>query len=270
MRQMNKNNVAFESLEGRQMMSAVAFTAATQVLETGAELSITTTAANDRLTLTQTAAGLSVSDNGTTEVFSGDFATILVNASAGNDSVTVDASVQTNCILNAGNGNDSLTGGSGNDTIYGGTGHDRLAAGNGNDTIVSLNSPNATLIGGKGNDSIWYSTASHAKLQNITPAESAHGMIHKVGSFYTGTVGATKSEYAAGTYEPAADVSGTTYENFSDHPLFATTGPSENDIQQGDVGDCYFLATLSAVAKTDANRIRKPWSPWAMEPTWPN
>ena len=46
------------------------------------------------------------------------------------------------------------------------------------------------------------------------------------------------------------------YQAFSSAPLFAAAGPSENDINQGEVGDCYFLSTLSAVAKTDPARIR--------------
>jgi hypothetical protein len=44
---------------------------------------------------------------------------------------------------------------------------------------------------------------------------------------------------------------------FSDRPLFASDGPTKDDIFQGNVGDCYFLATLSATARTDPDRIRQ-------------
>jgi len=54
--------------------------------------------------------------------------------------------------------------------------------------------------------------------------------------------------------EPAA-ISGTTYMNFSNQPLFAANGPTQDDIRQGDVGDCYYLSTLAAIAKVDPARI---------------
>jgi Calpain family cysteine protease len=47
------------------------------------------------------------------------------------------------------------------------------------------------------------------------------------------------------------------YENFSNDPLFATNGPSAADVNQGYVGDCFFLSTLSSVAKLDPTLIRK-------------
>jgi hypothetical protein len=57
--------------------------------------------------------------------------------------------------------------------------------------------------------------------------------------------------------EPALTNAGYHYQAFSSEPLFAAGGPSENDIAQGNIGDCYFLSTLSAVAKTDPNLIRQ-------------
>lgn len=57
--------------------------------------------------------------------------------------------------------------------------------------------------------------------------------------------------------EPAVTSSAVTYRNFSNRPLFASSGPSANDVRQGDLGDCYYLATLASIAKTDPNLIRK-------------
>jgi hypothetical protein len=45
--------------------------------------------------------------------------------------------------------------------------------------------------------------------------------------------------------------------NFSGNPLFSTAGPSRDDIDQGSVGDCYFVAALSAVAGTNPDLIRQ-------------
>ena len=37
----------------------------------------------------------------------------------------------------------------------------------------------------------------------------------------------------------------------------APTGPSINDVSQGELGDCYLLSVLSSVAKTDVPLIRQ-------------
>jgi hypothetical protein len=57
--------------------------------------------------------------------------------------------------------------------------------------------------------------------------------------------------------DPAVTDKSITYKNFSSDPLFASTGPSINDINQGDLGDCYLLSTLSSVASTDPKLIEK-------------
>jgi hypothetical protein len=43
----------------------------------------------------------------------------------------------------------------------------------------------------------------------------------------------------------------------SGNPLFGPGGPSPDDVVQGGAADCYFLATLSAVARTDPNLIEQ-------------
>jgi hypothetical protein len=57
--------------------------------------------------------------------------------------------------------------------------------------------------------------------------------------------------------EPAVSTGGTTYKNFSNQPLFAAGGPTQDDIRQGYVGDCYYLSTLAAIAKVDPSRIQQ-------------
>jgi len=47
------------------------------------------------------------------------------------------------------------------------------------------------------------------------------------------------------------------YENFANDPLFSSAGPTPADVNQGYVGDCYFLSTLASVAKLDPSLIRK-------------
>jgi len=48
-----------------------------------------------------------------------------------------------------------------------------------------------------------------------------------------------------------------TYQSFSDRPLFGAGGPSKDDVVQGGLANCYYLAGLSAVAKQNANRIKQ-------------
>lgn len=57
--------------------------------------------------------------------------------------------------------------------------------------------------------------------------------------------------------EPAVTDKSISYKNFSSEPLFSSKGPSINDINQGYLGDCYLLSTLSSVAKTDPALIKK-------------
>jgi hypothetical protein len=57
--------------------------------------------------------------------------------------------------------------------------------------------------------------------------------------------------------DPTVTDSSIQYKNFSNLPLFSNAGPNVNDINQGDLGDCYFLSTLSAIAKVDPAVIRK-------------
>ncbi len=57
--------------------------------------------------------------------------------------------------------------------------------------------------------------------------------------------------------DPAVTDKSITYQNFSNDPLFASNGPTISDINQGDLGDCYLLSTLSSVVKTDPALIKK-------------
>src|SRR5205085_9952992 len=47
-----------------------------------------------------------------------------------------------------------------------------------------------------------------------------------------------------------------TYRTFANLPLFSDSGPSIDDVRQGAAGDCYYLASLAAVAKTNPSIIR--------------
>jgi len=266
-----------EILESRELLSGTPLTINETTVYTGTQLQITGTNGADKITLKQTSAGLVIGNTGGwTETVAGTFNSILINSGNGNDSVVVDASVTTNTTILGGVGNDTFSDGSGNDTIYAGTGTNTITAGRGNDTIVTLGSTADSVYGGTGNDSFWMDNTASEKLFNVRANELAYGGVHRISSFY-GTTPATpasttkkagkghsfkKLKAPAATAlptvpEPTVTTSGLTYTNFSNHPLFASNGPTEDDIRQGYVGDCYYLSTLAAVAKVDPMRIEQ-------------
>ena len=46
------------------------------------------------------------------------------------------------------------------------------------------------------------------------------------------------------------------YQSFAGLPLFNSDTPIADDVNQGAVGDCYFMAPISAVAKRQPHQIR--------------
>ncbi len=243
----SNNQFALESLEGRTMMSAAPLTVAEIAINGGMQLQITGTAGNDKINVKQNANGLTV-DNGSgwSATYNKSYKNILVHGGAGNDLINIDASVKTTAILYGDAGNDTLNGGSGNDSLFAGNGIDVLSAGAGNDVLVDVNSAgNDRIIGGNGEDSFWVKATDI--LSNVTAAETAHGDIHKISTFWG--------------YHPAQQPTLTdnsiTYKDFSTHQLFSDNGPAAADIKQGYLGDCYFLSTLSSIAKVNANVIRQ-------------
>jgi hypothetical protein len=240
-----------ESLESRTLFSVPGLSISQAPLGGGGiELQILATVSNDKITVQQTAQGLIVSNNGLSQGYNGSFQSLVIHGSSGNNSILLDSSVQIDS------------------TLYGGSGKNILQGGSGNDTLVCIGSKADTLIGGAGNDSFWTDASAKEKIVNLRPDEIAAGNVHRVGSLFSG--GATVSPPAHKTQVPSLarqlhvrklpepiTTDGSTYSNFSHHPLFSTSGPSANDIYQGSIGDCYFLATLSAIAWTDPWRIRQ-------------
>lgn len=86
----------------------------------------------------------------------------LISGDAGNDVLTVDASITTGVRLSGGDGRDTLTGGAGNDWLHGGAGNDVVDGGRGNDQLFGSagrdlllgKNGNDLIVGGTGNDTI--------------------------------------------------------------------------------------------------------------------
>lgn len=164
-RTLSPRTATIEHLEGRRLLSH-APAAPTAVLDASGVLEVNGTRKADLISIHVDAADatkLDVTMNGTTVSFAlADVKGIHVDAGSGNDTVTVDASVNVAATLMGGNGNDSMTGGSGNDDLDGGNGKDSLSGGAGDDTVTGDNgndnedggAGNDTMSGGNGNDTL--------------------------------------------------------------------------------------------------------------------
>jgi hypothetical protein len=231
-----------EGLEARTMMAASPLAVSqVQIVGGGTELRIQGAARNNKISLSEQGGELLVADNGVSQSIAGQFADVRIFGGAGNDSILVDSSVTTDCFL------------------YGGAGHNTLQAGSGNDTLVCIGSTADTLIGGSGSDSFWMDNKAAERITNLRADEASGGAVHRVNGYYTSAttkLAVTSAKARARATEPGT-TNGATYQDFSNHPLFSAAGPSENDVIQGQIGDCYFLSVLSSVAKLDPNKIRQ-------------
>ena len=252
-----QKNVAFENLETRTLMSGtVALTISEVAVNGGVELQITGSAKNDNITVTKTNAGLVISNNGNwSRTRSGNYRDIKIDGAAGNDKITVDANVFTSNVIYGSDGNDTISAGSGNDSIYGGAGNDLVYGNRGEDTIVTVGGGNYDLVyGGKGMDSVWRDSAGSERFLDMCAEEVTAGADHRVAAF---TNGSTKVSKELSGQRLADPTSGYAYNTFSDRPLFNSTGPSADDVKQGQTGDCYFLATLASIAEHNTNAIKQ-------------
>lgn len=272
MQRTNNNQSVIETLEGRQLFAAAAALAVSEVtVNNTVELRINGTAKPDQINVQRTPAGLVVSSGKWSATYAGNYGKIVIDGKAGNDRIVVDASVKNDAVLYGNAGNDTLIGGSGNDRIYGGDGINTLIGGMGDDVLVSIGGSNTDkLYGREGRDSFWADASRGELLVDATSEEIAGGSIHQVGNFFgeqpaaaaTVTKKAKTSKASTSTTtttisDPAMTDAGMRYTRFADRPLFATTGPSADDVAQGYVGDCYFLSVLASVAKVDPARIRE-------------
>jgi hypothetical protein len=176
------------------------------------------------------------------------FVAITVYGFDGNDTIRLDASVSSaiHATLSDGAGNDVLIN-NGQDPVT-------INTGDGNSTVVTVGGGSATINGGKGLDSFWVNPQD--QIANVTAAEQAAKSIHHIVAFTPPVSGGSVPLTISGQTmtEPAAGYGYTS--RFVNQPLFAGT-PQFNDIMQGYLGDCYFLAALSSLAQTDPVTIQE-------------
>jgi hypothetical protein len=106
--------------------------------------------------------------------------------------------------------------------------------------LVNGNAANATWTGGG---------AASTSLGNLAVGSSATQLTELIDKWFLGTDLPSSTVVMSGY--PTFSVSYA----FSSSPLFGTSGPSMNDINQGYLGDCYVLACLAEVAHQDSGII---------------
>lgn len=143
--------------------------------------------------------------------------------------------------------NDSVFGDAGDDRLYGGLGADQIYGGDGKDTLVSLDGAATDTVFGQ-NDFDSFCTDQSDTIRDASDSENSTN-VHRISSFANGADRTLDGDHIADPTD------GLNYKNFADRPLFANSGPSENDIDQGGLGDCWLMASMGAVAHTSDNAV---------------
>ncbi len=202
-------------------------------------LTITGTAGNDSILVTQSGGTLIITANGHVNTVSGNFGELAVYGLGGDDTLDVAGSVQVQSLIYGGAGSNLLT-----------------AAGAAKSYIVSIGNTGTDVLTGNGvNTSFWADTGD---VVNASAAEISLGGVHKVASFYQPfTTNPASANYIStalnGQNLPDPTDAGTTV-RLSNRTLFGT-GPQMTDVNQGQVGDCYFLASIQAFAYKVPGRL---------------
>ena len=256
-----------EPLEGRMLLAGSPLGVAERATSLGLELWINGSSGSDQILISRSGDMWTINNGDWRTVRTGRYAALRIDGGAGDDRIEVDGSVTTPAALYGGAGSDTLIGGAGADRLYGGAGRDLLKGRGGDDVLVSIGGGDRDqLVGGAGSDSFWTDAAVGESVRDASAGELARGNVHRVASFfnYRYSTGGGFSTAQIGAellgenlVDPVTTSTNITYRNFADRPLFSTGGPLADDVSQGYVGDCYFLATLSAVAKTNPNLIRQ-------------
>jgi hypothetical protein len=171
-----------------------------------------------------------------------------IRAGAGND--TVDAGIGNDRVWGQ-DGNDSINGYTGDDELFAGKGADSLNGHLGDDRLVALGGGKDSVEGGVGHDVFVVDTSDTVKDYRNNAAEK--DALHKIGGFNN----------LVSIELDGQDLSDPSLTGFSAHygkrfnniPLFHKGGPDDDDVIQGKIGDCYFMAGLAAIENSGKDRI---------------
>jgi hypothetical protein len=231
-----------ESLETRQLYSAVPIDFYSVATASGTQLVAELTAPSQEVSIVRSYDGIKFNVDGTLENVAGDFSYLSVIAQSGNNTIVIGPNMTVPTCLWAGTGNDLLSTGASDDA---------LRAGGGDDTLVALGGVNDKLFAGTGYTNMW------ATYNNYYYKSTGTLVTHFFQSFLnTSDItldGNTISEPGTNTSSPFNG----TWQNFAfTQPLFSSAGPQFSDVVQGACGDCYYMSGLAAIAYNSPQQIR--------------
>ena len=233
---------------------AAQLTVLAQVLTLGGSsyLVIEGTSGDDYISVSQSGTTLSVSTNTTTQTFTSAVTGIQILGFDGADTLKVKSNVTLDVTAWGGNGDDQM--------YLAGTGVDMICGGAGNDKIVSIGGSGDAVYGQGGTDSLW--ADSKDGLFDVEAAETTGGYVHSVSAFYQPyTTNSASSSYVSlelagqNLQDPKPTSTSYKYVNFGAQKLFS--GIQYNDVAQGGVGDCYYMASLAGLAQANPNIINQ-------------
>jgi len=232
-------------------------TATARQYSNGLQLLVVGTNGNDTITISQTSSTITVTTASGVQNFNGAFTSVVIYDFDGNDTIRTTGTVTASVWIKEGNGNDSL--------FNAATGLGTIVCGNGTDLVVSVGAGRAAISGGTGLDSFWVDSAD--TLSGVSAASTHAGAVHQIAQFYQPySNNPSNPQYVPLTIagqslaEPQIDGYATGYSNFSGSPLFVN-GPQFSDIHQGENGDCYFMASLGALAQNESQDIVQAITP---------
>lgn len=204
-------------------------------------LVLTGTGGDDTIIVSKSGTTLTIQGNGIVNNVTGNFGEIAIYGGNGNDTITVQSSVDITALLYGGAGNNTLT-----------------AGGLAQSYVVTIGSNSLDALTGNGiNTAFW---ADPTDAIRASAAETAGGDVHRVGSFYQPfTTNPAAANYVGTTLNgpnlPDPTDSGTTI-NLANRSLFGVA-PAIEDVNQGQVGDCYFLSSIDSFAANLPARLQQ-------------
>ena len=171
-----------EELETRTLLSHVIV---------GTKLTVTSTNGNDTVTLNLNGSQIRLSDDGKiTLIPAASITSIEIDAGNGNDKITGDDAITVPTTILGGPGNDSLRGGGGTDFLSGAGGNDTMDGGLGADT----------MFGGSGIDTVTYASRTNPVTVTIDDAsnDGEAGENDDVGSGVENVIGGSGDDSIVG------------------------------------------------------------------------
>jgi hypothetical protein len=217
----------------------------------GRTVRIRGTGQDDELDIERTGDGLVVSWLLDSRTITGDVDRIEIDTYGGRDVVRIASGVSAAVTVRAGAGDDSV--------YAAGSSADTLEGGDGDDLLVAIGGGSDVVVGGAGLDSVWIDAGD--TLTDLSADEAAAAALHTVEEFYQPYTSDPQGENyvpldIAGQdlLDPTLTSANYTYADFSSSPLFVGP-PTLEDVNQGSVGDCYFLAALGGLTLADPQVI---------------